>query len=266
MTSKSTTPYDGQKFLFIISLHRSGSTFLLSMFGTDSEHYYAVPEELNLEEHFFFKNTIARKIRAGVRLSFDDRKAIHGSYWQNIERYHEDPQQVLDTLNRLSQFSYRGVIDAILVDKEVGERTAVIKYPSNVFFLKSVMEEFPKAKFCFLVRDIESVLISKINDEQMRALRERSRLKYLIRRLSILCIFSFDHMHLSRWEKRLRNRENIIAVKYEDINTNRNLLKTIDLISGDTDLFDNVCGKRSSLVGKVSKLCMLERVFLTCLK
>lgn len=236
----------------------------MSLFDKDKGRYQIISEELNIEEHFFFRNTIARKIRAGDRMSFEGRQSIHGSYWKNLDRFHVNPERVFDSLNQLPEFSYQGVMSAVLDTQPPDNRTIVVKYPSNVLFLRRVMQEFPDAQFCLLVRDLKGILKSKINDEQMRILREHSRIRYFIKRLSVLAFFVFDHVNLSRSARKLKHHENVFIINYSEISKDRDCLKDLGLVDPDVDLFDNVQGKKSSLHGNVRDLNLFEKAVAFC--
>jgi len=143
-----------EKPIFILGVHRSGTTMLMMMLGNHPR--IAVPEvlwyyqrfrpytytygDLSKEENF---RTLAEEMVSGFNLSSFGMKVNPGIIVDEI-------------IPEVREQSFAGIYCALLdrFAREAGNKPRWgEKSPNNVFFIKQIKEDFPNAQFVYLTRD-----------------------------------------------------------------------------------------------------------------
>jgi len=210
---------NSNKYIIVHCQHRSGSTALLNTLGQLSG-VRVIPEEVNLVERDFVRNTLWRY----AKNQWHDPTQIHGSIWSSEGVFYNNTHELITELRNfpskdLGDFA-RVVLDRLADlffgkgEVQANNLSVACKYLVHVGFSDQLINFFPSACHIILVRDLRSVYLSKINDPEMRALRRSSLIKYFIKRLAILVFFSLDYRTLVKLATSAASRLNCHVVRY----------------------------------------------------
>lgn len=198
--------------LYIITLHRSGSTWLRNILHQNSRIEFAI-DELNIFEPFR-ANTLDKYFKYGVNkdLLITDitNKKVFGSFFKKTDV--DSLKQIVRELDRSSS-----VWDFLRL---YSERFDVdyfgFKYPCHVRAFRKLESYDKSAKFIFLTRKLNDLHFSKINDKSP-FMSHRGLIGVLFRLyvlfyncLSYLLLIRLSHQH----------NPNVITVSYEDMISN----------------------------------------------
>lgn len=225
------------KPVFIIGLHRTGSTLLKNMLDTNSKLSMAV-DEMHIKtpwktNDFFYYYTKKSPFKDSARLLqflneiFGGK--IYGSFWIKYQPSINKKKRIVKSYRELTDPSFKDLLNLILDEyrKDTGKERVGVKYPLHFKYSFLLKKWFPDAKVIFLVRDIRAICASKVND----AATKNRKVKYfpfstLIHYLTIFG-FVYDYYLSYLYIKKKRDKE-VLLIKYEDLIINPvNTLKSI---------------------------------------
>ena len=260
---------NSNKYIIIHCQHRSGSTALLNTLG-QLPGVRIIPEEVNLVERDFVRNTIWRY----AKNHWHDPTQIHGSIWTSDGDFYKNTQELITELqnfpsNDLGYFA-RVVLDRLTElfygNEEVrtNRLSVACKYLVHVGFSDQLINSFPSAYHIVLVRDLGSVYLSKINDPEMRNIRRSNILRYFIKRLAILIFFSLDYRTVVKLATAAVSQPNCHVIRYSKMKYD---LTTFAANNGfDFNGVESISeGKPSSKLERFSKPNLVELLLLRVL-
>jgi hypothetical protein len=234
------------KRIYILTLHRSGSTWLQNIIDSSPEVSFA-NDEINGYEPFR-RNTADKYWKYGFSrdnfIKDYSRGKVFGSFFKK-----EEPNRINSTLYALDKKSeFWDFLVRFSCNFET--RYFGFKYPCHVRKADNLFARDSEAKFIFLRRRLRDIFRSKINDGSL----PRSIWKHWIHRLYALVYFSLSYVILSR--KIAKYSQDALVLDYENIcdklqENTRKIESFLDLTSGS--LWGNVQGKASSFAEKTSR-------------
>lgn len=210
------------KPIFIICIHRSGSTLLRNILDANSEvamatdeMHISVPYYRTLDNIF---SGLDLDREAGVEKLCDKIFSgdIRGSFWRDYRTTGVSRDSVCREIKK-SDRTLKSVIEILLHEymKSREKKRVGVKYPLHPGRAEQLEDWFPDCKIICLTRDPRAVIASKLND---KATRERKRkfgvFSFIIHYITML-LFIFDFIWFSRIIR--RNRERYFILKYEEI-------------------------------------------------
>jgi hypothetical protein len=104
------------------------------------------------------------------------------------------------------------------ITKFNGRRRCCVSFPVHVYYLPTLMDWWPDAKFIFLTRDPRAIAISKTNDPGGTAIYNQRwpYLRYVIRKLMVGFV-AIQYIQASRAHATVSQRPNYLLVRYEDM-------------------------------------------------
>lgn len=229
--------------IYILTLHRSGSTWLQNILETNADVCFA-KDEINAFEPLRSK-TIDKYWQNGFnksRLLKDyNTGKVFGSFFRK-----EDSHLVISTINALQNDS--NFWDFLLTySGNFQNKYYGYKYPCHVRKFEELYASDPQAKYIFLRRNIYELYRSKINDGSL----SKNKIRHWTYRIYALMYFSWSYVVLSK--KIFRFGSCALVIEYEMIcNDLSETLKQLETFLNlrDGSLKGNVRGKRSSYLRK----------------
>lgn len=240
--------------IYILTLHRSGSTWLQNIISSSGEVRF-VKDELNIFEPFR-SNTLDKYFNGSLdKLVFRDdfkKGLIFGSFFKK-----ENPELILKTIENINSNSH---VFQFLKDysSNFDEKWVGFKYPCHVSKFNVLKSIDPSAKFIFLHRSLRDIYFSKINDGSIA--RSKREISIKLKRLYALFYFCYSYLIL---RKHIRNH-NVLTIDYSDlINNNFTVCGQIEsYLSLPKNSFQiKVDGKSSSFSGKIASEIIKPNIF-----
>jgi len=257
------------KYIFVHCQHRSGSTALLNTLGS-LPGVYAIPEELNLLERRFVRNSVWRF----AMNKWDDPENIFGSIWNSNGTFSFKTRGLINECRNFSSAGFghfvriivARLVSCFLETDNTTSNISVIacKYVAHVSASEKLIDFFSKTSHIILVRDLSAIYFSKINDPHMRRLRRVSLHRYCFKRLAILIFFALDYRIIVKLAYSAATRPNCYVVRYSRMEYD---LKVFAATVGlDFDSVKGIAqGKASSQRGAISKPSWIELIVLRVL-
>lgn len=245
--------------IYILTLHRSGSTWLQNILETSNEVRFA-RDEINAFEPLRLR-TLDKYWQYGFNKSrfLKDYKTgkIYGSFFRK-----EDSRSIISTINSLQKES--NIWDFMVIYScNFRNRYYGYKYPCHVRKFKELYAFDPQAKYIFLRRNIHDLYMSKINDGSLST----DKFGHWVYRIYALMYFCWSYVVLSKTISRFGRHA--LVIEYDMICNN--LGKTLNTLETFLNLRDgslngNVKGKTSSFSRKTNSeilsLISFERIVL----
>jgi hypothetical protein len=245
--------------VFIIALHRTGSTLLKNILNLNSELAMATDE---MQLYLPFLKSYAKQYATFSNLQNDDKlrglvnflftQEIKGAFWKEYRKLGITQEDIFNSLKKTDR-SLKSVITVLLNQyRKLEQKKRVgVKYPLH-FSKTSVLKDwYPDAKFILLNRDIRAICASKLNDEATQ--RRKIRFGFLIHYITLF-IFIVDYVNLARYYS--KNKLLFYKINYEDfiMRPDKELINlcTYCEIPYEEEMLDAI-GKPSSHTGIVSK-------------
>lgn len=248
--------------IFILCIHRSGSTLLKNILNNNSfiamatdEMHISVPVPSNQAFDKIYKKYDVDdpdQLTALVDEIFSGK--IKGTFWKDYSGLGIDKQDILNEIKE-SDKSIQSII-SILLDQyrkmESKDRVGA-KYPLHPSRIAMLMEWFPDAKIIFLTRDIRAIIASKLNDEATKRRKKSFGLFSWLVHYSTIFFFAMDFNWYSKIIEKHHDKEYSYAIKYEDIglDSEKEIRKLSDFLEVPyEEKMLSACGKPSSHGGE----------------
>jgi len=217
-----------EKPVFIVGLHRTGSTLVKNMLDLNSQ-LAMLPEELHLWDPYPWANVFIDKCKKMKLTENSEREKIfdmifskkfYGSFWKKIDEYPIDRKRVIRKLNEIGNtITCKDIINIIFLEYLTNEnkRRIGVKYPLHIKKIDLLTEWYPDCKIVHLTRDCRAIYASKIKDEFSRSMKTRFHFFSVF-----LDIFTLVRVIVEyNWSKLIhiyhRNENNYYLLKYEEL-------------------------------------------------
>jgi len=247
------------KPIFIIAMHRTGSTLLKNILNANSkvamatdEMHLFVPVLNSFGNQFYKFGDLQKEENVDNLIDFVLTNNIRGTFWQDYKKLGVGKEQI-ETEFLKTDRSLKSFISVLLNEyrkKENKERVGV-KYPLHFSKTKLLKEWYPDSKIILLHRDIRAVCASKLNDEATR--KRKKKLGFIIHYITLF-IFVADYIWLSKYYK--KNRDLFYFTDYNQLILNpevalSNICNYCEIKIEDS-MF-SAFGKPSSHTGEIKK-------------
>ena len=258
------TIYSLHKPIFIVGLHRTGSTLFKNMMNLNSEVAMAT-DEMDFSDPWYksFDRVAASvgdlSVAENRRMLIDIiyRGEIHGTFWKEYPGLDIPTEKIIANFDR-SDHSQKSLITILLeaYREREGKKRVGVKYPVHISRLKLLYTWWPDAKVIFLIRDIRAIITSKVNDEKTRERKKQHRLLAPLIHYSALFFFLVDYVWSALVFKKYKSRYNFLKIRYEDFISKPE--ETVSEVCRFCEIpFEegmlNAFGKASSITGEVKK-------------
>lgn len=251
------------KPIFIVGLHRTGSTLFKNMINRNSEVAMATDEMdfsdpwyRSFDKHFKRFGDLAVEQNRRKLIDFVFEGKIHGTFWKEYRELGISRETILKEFSQ-ADYSLKSLITILLEayrNKENKNRVGV-KYPVHISRLKLLFQWFPDAKIIFLIRDARAIIASKLNDEKTRERKQSKKVIALFIHYFTLLFFIIDFIWATLIYRKYKDHPNFIKIRYEDLvaNPNQSVMQICDFcdIPFEPEMF-HVFGKASSHTGEVT--------------
>lgn len=252
-----------KKPVFLIGLHRSGSTLIKNLLNSSAELAMATDEM-----HFatpWRKDFLSYANNAGNlkddQVLFGLVKNIfsakpYGTFWKDLARIDLDIDSLVPKIY-LSSRSPRDILTLLLMEyaQSQKKRRFGAKYPVHFSKIHILRNWWPDCKIIHLVRDPRAICASKLNDDATKYRKYKHPLFGKVIHLGTLLFFILEYCWSSITHIKSLKDRNYINIKFEDIVLNPN--KYLELLCNFCEInfnpsMMNVFGKPSSYDGRVS--------------
>lgn len=213
------------KPVFIYSLHRSGSTYLMNIIGSSKE-IKMLEDEVHFDHPFFFNTFRKRynKICKDNYAKYDDflrcleEKPIRGAFWRHYKDiygdFYQSKQYLPSSDDKITVWeSFNSILRQVLTYST--KQRIGIKYPAHHKYFAEFINQYPESKNLFLLRDPRSIIASKLISPTNERLNNKGKIKYKILRLFTVLYFSFEFKSFIKTILNFNSKG--IVVKYEDL-------------------------------------------------
>lgn len=212
--------------VFILGLHRTGSTLLNNMLNRNSNLCMAVDEmhiktpwrmktfSNYLQKMFPFKDS--NQLLIFLNNIFSGK--IYGSFWNKYQPSIVEKNSIIEKYVQIENPTPKDVLTLILNQyrEKVGKDRIGVKYPLHFKHISLLEKWYPNGKIILLIRDIRAICASKINDTATRTRKQKFFLfSPLIHYMTILG-FVYDYYLFYLLAKRKTGKD-ILLIRYEDI-------------------------------------------------
>jgi len=245
------------KPVFIIAMHRTGSTLLKNILDNNSkiciatdEMHISAPFGKRFYNHYSNFGSLKddSKLKEFIKLIFEGN--IYGTFWKEYRELGISQETIFQNA-KITDRSLEAIVTILLNEYRIlqGKDRVGVKYPlhfSKVILLK---KWYPDAHFILLHRDIRAVCASKVNDEATK--RRKKRFGFIAHYITLFA-FIFEYMWMVNFYK--KNINMFYKVDYEDIvldaeNELRSLCDFCE-IPFESKMLE-ACGKPSSHTGEI---------------
>lgn len=246
-----------EKPVFIIGLHRTGSTLLKNIIDASNEIAMA-SDEMHLSTPWrrdtFSYHKRSRSTEDFLKKLFSGEP--HGSFWNDLKKSNIEIPSVIDQLeDNKKKHGLKTIIDKILeiyAQKEGKERYGA-KYPLHFSRISILFDWYPNCKVIHLTRDPRAIIASKLNDDATTRRKSKHPLLAPFVHWGTLFFFLFEYVWSLQVHKRHRDKKNYTMISYEDIllNPQKEIKKICDFCEIEfTESMMNQPGKTSSYESK----------------
>jgi len=241
-----------EKPIFIIAMHRTGSTLLRNILN-DSSSIAMATDEMHIfvpfGEHFGknFNKFGSLRIEANVDklIEYFYKGKIRGKFWQDYIKLGITKEKIKNRFLKTDR-SLKSFITILLYEyRNIEKKPRVgVKFPLHFSRTKMLKRWFPDSKIILLHRDIRAICSSKLNDKE--TLRRKNKWGILAHYFTLL-YFIFDYLWLAKYYK--QNSNLFYIIEYADLilypnKTIPTLCKFCEILPEDNMYF--VLGKPSS--------------------
>ena len=225
------------KPIFILCVHRSGSTLLKNIIDKNSKVVMAVDEmAISVPYRKTFKdiyNGYNLKNNNEVEKFCDHLFSgkINGTFWKKLSDSGLQKNTICEAI-KMSQRGIKDVISIILYNIQIlsNKKRVGVKYPLHFSKINLLKEWFPDSKIIFLIRDIRAIIASKINDEATKNRKLRFGLFGFVVHYFTIFFFIFDYIWFHNTI--IKKKKYSYLLKYEDLcQSPANIIKEICFFS-----------------------------------
>jgi len=213
------------KPIFIICLHRTGSTLIKNMFNLSPTIAMAHDEMHFLtpwHKDFFYYFKRAGNLKNDVNLSkflqtlFSGKP--YGTFWRELKQTKIDENK---TYKRIfsSKRRIQDILTIILEELALSEGKSRFgaKYPLHFSKLDIIFKYWPDSKVIHLVRDSRALCASKVQDEATKLRKNKYKISKHFIHIGTLLFFIFEYNWYYKIHMKYKNRNNYIFTRFEDI-------------------------------------------------
>jgi len=225
-----------QNPIFIVGLHRTGSSLLTNIFRSNpnilifEEMHFLSPWRKDFR-HIYKKyakgNLSAESAKSLVELFFSKNKK-HGMdtpFWKYFER-NPGEKKLKDMLTSNLSNSNNSLenIFKTIIEKTTfyrGYERCCVKFPMYISFAPQLLKWYSDSKIIHITRDPRAILVSKKNDPGgiLRRYNWNPIVSFLLRRIMLFYVF-IQFFWASKVHSRLKSQKNYFLVKYEELLNN----------------------------------------------
>lgn len=217
-----------QKPIFIIGLHRTGSTLLKNMFNLNpdvgmapDEMHFSTPWHKDFLSYFKRAGSLRNDhiLRNFLNTLFSDK--LYGSFWKELNHTQIDKRRVFERIYA-SDYSPRDILTIILEEYAISEGKSRFgaKYPLHFSRLGILFDWWPDCKVIHLVRDPRAICASKVNDEATKLRKNNHKLFSHFIHLGTQLFFVSEFLWSCRIDTQYKYKRNYLKVRFEDLVTN----------------------------------------------
>jgi hypothetical protein len=212
-----------QPCFFIVGNSRSGTTMMLRILNNHPQVF--VLNELHFFEQLWSpadKNKELKRAEAvdlAARLYFVQKEGYTGE--MDAAKYRFDAAQLIESMGRQRFFPhtiYAALMWQTALDE--GKTIPCEKTPQNVFYIKEILELFPKARIINMVRDPRAILLS----QKRKWLRRKMGATFITEKEARRLRVNYHPYTLSKlWNAAIaaaqvfRDHKQVMSVRFEDI-------------------------------------------------
>jgi hypothetical protein len=226
-----------QSPIFIVGLHRTGSSLLTNIFRKNPNilifeemHFLSAwrKDFNNFHKIYLKNNKNIKSTKKLVELFFSKDKfpGLNTPFWNYFEKHPEEKElKDLLTSNLLNSNNSLESIFKIIIEKTTyyrGYERCCVKFPMHISFVPRLFEWYPDSKIIHITRDPRAILVSKKNDPGgiIRRKDWGPVVAFLLRRLMLFYVF-LQFYKASKIHDTLKFHKNYFLVKYEDLLNNQ---------------------------------------------
>jgi len=223
------------KPIFIIAMHRTGSTLLKNILNNNSkvsmatdEMHIAAPFGKRFYEHYYSFKNLQDDIILKEFINFIFKANIYGTFWKEYKELGINKEVIFNELKKTDR-SLEAVISVLLNEyRKLNNKPRVgVKYPLHFSKIELLYKWYPDAKIILLHRDIRAVCASKLNDEATR--RRKKYFGFIIHYITLFA-FIIEYIWMGYFYK--KNKHKLYKINYEDLILNpENELKKLCIFS-----------------------------------
>jgi hypothetical protein len=249
--------------VFIVGLHRTGSTLLKNMMDINSD-MCMIPEELHLWSPYPWRVDLT-DICKEKNMSRNEAKRIldelfsgklYGAFWRNIGEYGIEKDEIEKNIK--DGMRCIDIVNLIFENyvKKKGKSGWGAKYPVHIGGINRLKRWYPDARLIHLTRDPRAIYVSKSNDEASRRRKEKHPFLHIFINLYTMLQISFEYRISASFHRKYNGKQGYTLLRYEELLENpEKKMKRICEFSGiefEEDML-NALGKPSSITGEVKR-------------
>lgn len=210
------------KPVFILCLHRSGSTLLKNILDRNSQLAMAT-DEMHISDplsrtldNYLKKFDLQQGEQIDRFLASVLSGKIRGTFWTDYGELPIARHRLRKEIQK-SEGTLQDIVNVFLEGyRRLRQKPRVgVKYPLHVSRIKMLSTWFPDARIVFLHRDIRAVIASKVNDEATRSRKRKlGPLGFLVHYLTVL-YFIMDYRRFCRVCKGWAGKPNVCQIEFE---------------------------------------------------
>lgn len=217
--------------IFIVSLHRTGSTLLRNIIDNSLDVSMATDEmHLSTPWHKDYFDNVKRyrnldneeNLKIFVDYLFSEK--LVGTFWKDLPQTLVNPSKVYDKI-RTSSRSHRDIITILLKEHALQnkKRRFGAKYPLHHSRIDLLYKWYPKCKVIHLTRDPRAICASALYGRGAKMRLEKYPWLTSVVHYSTLWFFLVDYIWSSYTHKKYSSKDNYLLVRYEDLVTSPTL-------------------------------------------
>lgn len=260
------------KPIFIVGLHRTGSTLLKNMLNLNrniamatDEMDFSDPWHRTFSDDFKEFDDLNNDWNVKKLVDFIYTGNIHGTFWKEYGSLDISQKEIFERVIKTDR-SLKNIITILLDEYRLKEKKVRVgvKYPLHFSRINILCDWYPDCKIIFLTRDPRAICASKVNDEETRRRKKKLRLLSPFIHYVTLLFFILEYNWSARVYQKYKNHSNFYKIRYEDliINPDNYIKEICDFCEvGFYKNMLNAFGKPSSFTGKIKKGVNVSRVF-----
>lgn len=212
--------------VFILGLHRTGSTLLNNMLNSNDNLCMAI-DEMHIKTPWrnnTFLNYLLKRFpfkdssRLLIFLNEIFSGKIYGSFWRKYQPSTDEKNSIIKRYIKIENPYPQDVLTLILNQyrEKIGKDRIGVKYPLHFRYASLLKDWYPDGKIILLTRDIRAICASKINDDATKARKQKFLLLSPIIHYMTILGFVYDYYLFYLLVKKKRDKQ-ILLVRYEDI-------------------------------------------------
>lgn len=213
------------KPIFIICLHRTGSTLIKNMFNLSpaiamahDEMHFLTPWHKDFFYYFKRAGNLKKDINLSKFLQTLFSGKPYGTFWKKLKYTKIDEKK---TYNRIfsSKRRKQDILNIILEELALSEGKSRfgVKYPVHFSNLDIIFKYWPDSKVIHLVRDSRAICASKVQDKATKLRKIKYKIFKHIIHIGTVLFFILEYNWSYKIHMKYKNRKNYILVRFEDI-------------------------------------------------